>query len=170
MLFKFIFNWRIMLYNIVLVPAVQQHESAIGIHIFPSSWASSHPTPHPSPLGHHKALSWVSCAIQLLPTCYFTQGSEYMSMLLSQFVPLSPSLTVSISLFSMFVSLPTLQISSSVSIFLDSIYMHIYFHMSTLTFLFLVHFTVWQALCSSTVSWYLLLVTKNADWQLEIMW
>ena len=30
------------------------------------------PTPHPTPLGHHRAPSWAPCAIQLLPTsCLF---------------------------------------------------------------------------------------------------
>ena len=39
----------ILLYNIVLVSAIHQHESAIGIHMFPPSWTS--PTCHPvSPL------------------------------------------------------------------------------------------------------------------------
>ena len=32
------------------------------------------PTHHPTPLGHHRALNWAPCAIQQLPTSYFTHG------------------------------------------------------------------------------------------------
>ena len=47
---------------------------------------------HPTPLGHHRATSWAPCAIQHLPTSYtFTHSSMYMSVLLSQFIPPSPS-------------------------------------------------------------------------------
>ena len=42
-------------YSGVLASAVQRSESAICTHIFPPSWPSPHP--HPSPLGHHRALS-----------------------------------------------------------------------------------------------------------------
>ena len=48
-----------MLYNVVLVSAVQQSESAIRIHISPYPLLlepPSHP-PYPTPLGHHKASS-----------------------------------------------------------------------------------------------------------------
>ena len=48
-----------MLYNVVLVSAVQQSESAICIHISPyplSLETPSHP-PYPTPLGDHKAPS-----------------------------------------------------------------------------------------------------------------
>ena len=44
-----IFNWRVMLYKVVLVSAVQQHESAIGIRIF-SSFLNLPPGPRPTPL------------------------------------------------------------------------------------------------------------------------
>ena len=49
---------------------------------------------------------------------YFAYGNTHVSVLLSQFVPPSPSLAVSISLFSVFVSTPALQIGSPVTIFL----------------------------------------------------
>ena len=61
-----------MLYNGVLVSAVQQSESAICIHIspYPLPLASpSHP-PYPTPLGGHKAPSCSPCAMRLLPTGY----------------------------------------------------------------------------------------------------
>ena len=54
----------------MLVSAVQQ--SAVSIHISSPSEPPSHPHPHPTHRGHHRALSWVPCAIQLLPTgCLF---------------------------------------------------------------------------------------------------
>ena len=43
-----IFNWRVMLYKVVLVSAVQQHESAIGIRII--SFLNLPPGPRPTPL------------------------------------------------------------------------------------------------------------------------
>ena len=45
-----------MLPNGALVPAVQQCESAIGVHIAPPP-AASLPTPNPTALGHHRAPS-----------------------------------------------------------------------------------------------------------------
>ena len=65
------------------------------------SW-TSFSTPH---LSHHRAPYWAPCVIeQLLTGFYFTDGSVYMSMLLSPPVPLSPSLTVSTGSFSVSVS------------------------------------------------------------------
>ena len=46
-----------LLYNVVLVSAVQQSESAIYAHISPLLWISF-------PFGHHRALSQVPCARQ----------------------------------------------------------------------------------------------------------
>ena len=66
----FFFNWGIVLYNGVLVPAIQHSQSAIYIHISPPSWTPSHPIPYPTTLGHHRAPGWDPCAIQQLPTSY----------------------------------------------------------------------------------------------------
>ena len=44
-----------LLYNIVLVSAIHQHESAIGIHMPFSPAHPSHLWPHPTPLGSHRA-------------------------------------------------------------------------------------------------------------------
>ena len=55
-----------MLYKVVLVSAVQQSESAIFIHVSLPSEASV--PPHPTSLGHHRALSWAPCAV------YFMHG------------------------------------------------------------------------------------------------
>ena len=55
------------------------------------------------------------------PEIYLTQGNIYMSVLLSQFTPPSPPHLVSTSLFSIsvYVSLPPLQIDSSVPFWAD---------------------------------------------------
>ena len=50
-----------------------------------------------------------------------TEHSVYISGLLPQFVPLSPSPAVSVSVLYICVSIPSLQIGSSVPFFLDSI-------------------------------------------------
>ena len=80
-------------YNIVMVSATYHHESAIGIHTSPPS------PPHPS----------VTTAFPVLDskfplTVYFTYDNVYVSMLLSQNIPPSPSQTVSKSLSFMSVS------------------------------------------------------------------
>ena len=40
------------------------------MHTYIPSPLSLHPPPHPTPLGHHRALSWIPCVIQQLPTSY----------------------------------------------------------------------------------------------------
>ena len=58
------FIGRELLYNMVLVTAIHQHESATGIHMSPPFWASL-PGPSPShPLGCHGALSCACCVTQ----------------------------------------------------------------------------------------------------------
>ena len=60
-----------LLYNVMLISAVAQSESAVCIHMSSSSWAFLPPIhPHLTPLSHHGALSWAPCAIQRLPTSY----------------------------------------------------------------------------------------------------
>jgi len=72
----------------VLVSAIHQYESAIGIHISLPSWTS---LPFPTLLGYYRALVWVPWVIQQIPIGYhFTYGSVYASMLLSPFTLPSP--------------------------------------------------------------------------------
>ena len=52
----------------MLVSAVQRSESTICTHISPPSWTSVPLDPYPTPLGHHRAPSWPSSAIQQAPT------------------------------------------------------------------------------------------------------
>ena len=76
------------------------------IYMAPPSWASSHLLPHSTSLGYHRAseLSFLRHTGNSHCLSNFTYGSAYVSMLISQFFPPTPSLTVSTSLFSMFTS------------------------------------------------------------------
>ena len=56
-----------MLYNVVLVSAVQHCESVIIIYIYDLSIP-----PNPSSLGCHRVPGWIPCVIQQLPNSYFT--------------------------------------------------------------------------------------------------
>ena len=56
-----------MLYNIVLVSAIHQHESAIGIYMSSPLEPPFHFPPYPTPLGCHRTLAWVPWAIQQIP-------------------------------------------------------------------------------------------------------
>ena len=88
-----------LLYNVMLVSAIYQYQSAICIHVSAPSWTSF---PPPIPLGCHRAQG-------LSSLCHTTNSYwlsilhmvMYASVLFSQFIPPSPSLTASISLFSM---------------------------------------------------------------------
>ena len=131
-----------LLYNVVLFSATHQHESAIGLHMSPPSWASlPPPSPsHPSRLSQSPGLSSLHHTANSPWLCIFTSVSSvvsdslwphglkharlpysnvYISMLwYSPFVPPSPSSAESISLFSMSASpFLSLQIGSSGSFF-----------------------------------------------------
>ena len=74
------------------------------------------PSPHPAPLGHHRALGWASCVIQQLPTIYFIYDSVYIyQRYFFNSSHLTPPLAVSTNPFSS---------RFIITIFLDSIYMH----------------------------------------------
>ena len=87
-----------MLYNIMLVSVIYQHASALGTYVPslltsfpPPNPASFHRAPDLSSLHHTANFHWLS---------NFPYGDVYVSMLVSQSIPLSPSCTVSTSLFS----------------------------------------------------------------------
>ena len=83
-------------YNVVLVSAVQQSESAVCLHISISFQTSLPPCSIP-PLQviTEQALRGAPCAIQQLPTGYlFYSGSVFMSNLVSQFLTLSPNSSI----------------------------------------------------------------------------
>ena len=63
-----------LLYNVVLVSAMHQHESAIGIHMSSPLEPPSHLPRNPNPLGWRRAPDWAPyCATQQLPIncCFF---------------------------------------------------------------------------------------------------
>ena len=98
---------------------------------------------HPTALDCHRALGSDPCVTQQIPLALcFTYSSVDVSMLLSQFVPPSPSHTASTSLFSMSSS-PLLPCRFFSTIFLDPI------HTISLSVSELLH-SIQQALCSST--------------------
>ena len=75
-----------LIYNVLMVSAVQQNKSAIIIPISPPSWASF-PFLHPIPLGHHRVPGWAPFLYSNFSSAiYFTHGS---AMPLSPLVPSS---------------------------------------------------------------------------------
>ena len=71
----------------VLVFAVPCSESVLCIHISSPFRTSLQPPlapSNPTLLDHHRAPRLALCALERLPTSYFTHGSVYMSGLLSQ--------------------------------------------------------------------------------------
>ena len=112
----------------MLISAIHQHESAIGIHISPPSWTF---LPSPTPFHPSRMLQSTS----LSPLCH-TADSHWLSILhmviynIHATLSVHPSLSFphSVHKLLLYVSVSTaaLQIGSSVLIFLDSIYVHIY--------------------------------------------
>ena len=101
--FKFIFNWKIiaLLCSVGFYHATMWISSKYTYYLLHSE-PHFHPTaPYPSPLGCHRAPGWTPWAIkQLSIVIYSTHGNACISVLLFQFVPPSPSLSVHTSLFS----------------------------------------------------------------------
>ena len=69
----------------MLVSKIQQNELAIPINITPPFWNFF-------PLGHHRALGRVPCAMQYILISYLTHSinSVYVSIPVSEFLPLPP--------------------------------------------------------------------------------
>ena len=80
-----------MLYNDVLVSAIQQCESAIDIHMPPPSRTSLPPQPSAQPSRLSRVLVCTPCAIQHFPLATnFTYGNLYVSVLLNLSHPFPP--------------------------------------------------------------------------------
>ena len=133
-----------MLHNAVLVSVVQQNESAICIDISPIPSLLRLPPTLPIPplqvVTKHRADLPVLCGCFPL-AMHFTVGSVYMSMLLSHFIPASPSPPPCPQVHSLCLRLyscPATRFISTI-LFLDSIYMCL--HM-VFVFLFLTVFTL----------------------------
>ena len=108
-----------MLYSFVLVSVVQQCKSSISVYtcIYPLCLEPPSHLPPIQPSRSSQSTALGSLCIQQLPTSciYVIHCDVYMSVLLSQFIPPSSSLTVSTRLSIM-----------SVSLFLSSLYVHQY--------------------------------------------
>ena len=77
----------------MLASAIHQHESATSIHMSPPSWTSLPlPTPsQPSRLSQSPGLSSLRHTADFHGLSNFTFDKVYVSILLSQFIPPSPS-------------------------------------------------------------------------------
>ena len=74
------------------------------------------PSPHPTPLGHHR-VEFPVLHSNFPLAVYFPRGHVCTSTLLSQLIPPSPSPAMSTHLFSTSVSMPALQMGSLVPFF-----------------------------------------------------
>ena len=96
----FLFNYLKFFYSAVLVSAIQQCNLAIIIHTSPPS-LDSLSSLHPIPSGHQEGQTGLPVLhSNFSPAVHPILDSVYMLMLLSSFIPLSPSPTVSTSPFS----------------------------------------------------------------------
>ena len=135
-----------LLYNIVLVSAIHQHESTTVRHMSPSSWTSLPPfTPsHCSGLSQSPGLSSLSHSKLPLAGC-FTQGSVYVSMLLSPFVAHFPYPAASAACQQVCSLGPSLYYCPAnrfiITIFLDFIYIYMLIYD-----IFLIYFTLCNSL------------------------
>ena len=128
-----------LLYSVMLVSAVQKHKSAI-VYIYPS------------PLHRHRAPSWAPWDIQWLPTNYFTYGSIYISVLISQFT--LPSLHAHMSIF-----LRLCLYSSPADRFLCTTFL-----VSTYTLIYDIYFSLSDSLHSvrqTLIPWFTAIMTWN---------
>ena len=117
---------------------VQKNQSTISIHISPSSWTSLPlPLSHPSRSSQNTKVPVLYS--RFLTAIYFTHGSVYLSIPISQFVPLSHSPAVS-----------TDPLSMSAFLFLPWKQVHLYhfsrFHIYALIYVFLAYFTLYDRL------------------------
>ena len=108
-----------LLFSIVMVSAIHQHQSAIGIHRSLPSWTSLPPPSmsHLSKLSQSTSFGFLTLYIKFPLANYSTYGNVYVSKLLSQIISPFPSPAVSkICLYS-YIFIASLHIGSSVPSF-----------------------------------------------------
>ena len=137
--------------------AVQTSESAVCIRISVPSWTPSSLPSHPSGSAQSTELSSL-CYGSFPLAGYFTHGSVHMSILVSQAVPPSSPLPVSICPFSIvWVSIPVLQLGSSVPFF--------YIPHTCVNILYL-SINRWMIMQRSAISWETLQhITNIRQWE-----
>ena len=104
------FPFFFLLSNVVFVSAVQWRKSAMCIHISPPSWGSPSLPPLSVTTEHRAEFSVMGSSFQL--AICFTDGSVYVSRLLSQFT--FPNTAMSTHAFSKSASIPVLEMGSYV--------------------------------------------------------
>ena len=81
-----------LLYRAVLLSALQHSDSVSCIHTSPPTWACLPLPSYPTHLGHHRASSWTTCAIQQVPTSCLFSTWEYIYVNLNPLIgPALPS-------------------------------------------------------------------------------
>ena len=76
-----------------MISAIHQHESAMGVYVFPHPKPASYLPSPPHPPGWSQCTGFecpASC-IELTLVIYFTYGNVHVSVLFSQIIPPSPS-------------------------------------------------------------------------------
>ena len=105
--YKFIyFNWRLITLQYCIGFAIHQHESTMGVHVFPILNPLPPPSPyHPSGSSHCTSPKHPVSCIEHRLVIHFIYDIIHVSMPFSQIIPPSPSPTESKSLFFTSVSL-----------------------------------------------------------------
>ena len=98
-----------------MVSAMHQHEPQASTRSLPLKPPSQLPS-YPTPLGCH-SFGFPASYSKFPLALYFTYVNLYVSTLLSQFIPPSPSPTESTSVLYVCISIPALQIGSAVPSF-----------------------------------------------------
>jgi len=100
------FNWRLILYNIVVFFAIHWHKSTMSVRVSPILKPLPRPSPsHPSGSSQGPSPECPVSCIKPGLVIYFTYGHIHVSVLFSQTIPPSPSPTEYKSLFFISVSL-----------------------------------------------------------------
>ena len=94
LLFKIIyFNWRLITLHYCGGFCHTSTWISHGLHVSPHPEPTSHCPSHPIPLGCPRGFVCPASCIKLAPVICFTYGNIHVSMLFSQIIPPSPSLT-----------------------------------------------------------------------------